>query len=101
MRRAPIRSTRAPAASEPSAIGRVAKNAMIPVRAALPVVESTNHGSAMTATVLPSSDTAWATISAYRGRRAPAGPAADVIRIHYPALSARHRGAALRTGAVI
>ena len=71
MRRAPIRSTSAPAESEPTAIGSVAKNAMRPVRAALPVVERTNHGSAMTATVLPISDTEWAAMSAKKGRRAP------------------------------
>jgi hypothetical protein len=63
-RRAPIRSTIGPPTIEPIASGTVVAKAAMPVRAGLPVVTSTNHGSATTATTFPSWETVFATTRA-------------------------------------
>lgn len=63
-RRSPTRSTTGPPAIAPSASGSVVANAVRPVRAALPVVTSTNQGNATIAATFPSSEIAFASTSA-------------------------------------
>ena len=59
-RRAPILSTIGPPTIAPIASGMVVAKPVIPARDGLPVLTSTNHGRATTATTFPSCETVFA-----------------------------------------
>src|SRR6266540_5486360 len=71
--RKPSRSTITPPKKAASTIGRKLKNTASPVSAGLPVVMSTNHGTASWVTALPLSEIASAAKSENSGMRERSG----------------------------